>query len=131
MRQSLCHIVQPYASGSDRARHATIISTHDSVEAAYANLDRIAVGLADAGNPEAFWKYYESCMHRDGTKFLLLQRVADESGERNPNGLADGSGFASLNAWPSFCARPRPCGAPRSPDVAPTTVVVAGPCGLQ
>jgi hypothetical protein len=34
------YIVQPY--GPDRGRQATIVSTHESIEAAYAELDRIA-----------------------------------------------------------------------------------------
>jgi hypothetical protein len=43
------YIVQPYASGPDRARQATIVSTHETVEAAYAELDKIAARLNGHG----------------------------------------------------------------------------------
>jgi hypothetical protein len=33
------YYIQPYATGADRGREATIVSTHDSVEAAYAELE--------------------------------------------------------------------------------------------
>jgi hypothetical protein len=41
------HIVQPF--GADRTREATVVSTHASVEAAYAELDRIAARLNSHG----------------------------------------------------------------------------------
>jgi hypothetical protein len=43
------YIVQPYVSGLDRPRQATIISTHDTVEAAYVELDLIAARLSGHG----------------------------------------------------------------------------------
>jgi len=36
------YLVQPYVAGSDRARQSTVVSTHDTVEAACAELDAIA-----------------------------------------------------------------------------------------
>jgi hypothetical protein len=39
---AMFYIVQPYASGPHCARQATIVSTHETVEAAYDELDRIA-----------------------------------------------------------------------------------------
>ena len=42
-------LVQPY--GRDRARQATIVSIHETVEAAYAELDRLAAQLGRHGLP--------------------------------------------------------------------------------
>jgi hypothetical protein len=36
------HLVQPYTDGPDRGSQATIVSTHETIEAAYAALDAIA-----------------------------------------------------------------------------------------
>jgi hypothetical protein len=49
MSQVTYQIVQPYAAGPHRARQATIVSTHDSVKAAYTELDRIATRLTSRG----------------------------------------------------------------------------------
>ena len=43
------YIVQPYSAGADRGRQVTIVSVHESVAAAYAELDRIAARLNDHG----------------------------------------------------------------------------------
>lgn len=41
------YLVQPY--GRDRTREATIVSGHETVEAAYAELDRLAARLHGHG----------------------------------------------------------------------------------
>jgi hypothetical protein len=43
------YVVQPYISGPDRGRKATIISTHETVEAAFEALDGIANRLQGHG----------------------------------------------------------------------------------
>jgi hypothetical protein len=44
------YLVQPYGVGRDRYQRATVVSAHVSIEAAYAELDRIAAKLVSGGN---------------------------------------------------------------------------------
>jgi hypothetical protein len=44
-------LVQPYVSGPQRGRHATIVSAHNGLEAAYTALETIAQRLENQGLP--------------------------------------------------------------------------------
>ncbi len=50
------HIVQTW--GSDSYRHATVLSTHDTVDDAYARLDEIAETLQRDGAPPDYLELY-------------------------------------------------------------------------
>jgi hypothetical protein len=43
------YIVQPSTSGADRGRQATVVSTHEFVAAAYAELDQMVTRLNSYG----------------------------------------------------------------------------------
>ena len=45
------YIVQPYADGPDRFRHATVVSSHATVEEAFTELERISARLHEQHLP--------------------------------------------------------------------------------